>query len=222
MSGMHSASPRDMNRERDRSRRGDRQSRFSDAGGGGGGHNNDRDRSRERRGPTSRIYVSNIPYEYRWQDLKDLCRDMVGDVNFVELFNDENNKPRGCGIVEFKSQDSVGLAMEKLNRHEINGRQIVIKEDYGDERDEFGRVIRGGGGGGGGGSNRNRESMGGGSQSGGGGGGGGYNRDRDDDRWIFFLSCLELSRLLLKADLPVETLGKNKTLYIAALELNLY
>lgn len=180
----------DRDRERDRNRRGDRPTRFSDAA------NNDssRDRSRERRGPTNRIYVSNIPYEYRWQDLKDLCREVVGDVNFVELFNDESHKPRGCGIVEFKSNDSVAKSMEKLNRYEINGRQIVVKEDFGDERDEFGRVIRGGGGGGGG------SSMGGGPIGGGGGGGsmhnmnsnrgggggggnlGGYNRDRDDDR----------------------------------------
>uniref|UniRef100_A0A1L8DHC4 Putative rna-binding protein hnrnp-m n=1 Tax=Nyssomyia neivai TaxID=330878 RepID=A0A1L8DHC4_9DIPT len=166
-------SPRDRERERDRSRR---QTRFSDANSGGDA--NGRDRSRERRSAGNRIYVSNIPYEYRWQDLKDLCRDIVGDVNFVELFNDESNKPRGCGIVEFKTNDCVGKALEKLNRYEISGRHLVVKEDYGDERDEFGRVVRAGGGGGGGGQggggNNNNSSR--------GGGGNDYRRDRDDDR----------------------------------------
>lgn len=123
-------------RDRDRSRRGDRASRFSDI-------DNNRDRSREMvRGPSSRIYVSNIPYEYRWQDLKDLFRREVGEVEFVELFADEQNKPRGCGICEFKSVESVPKALEKMNQHDLNGRQLVVKVDYGTERDKYGRVVR--------------------------------------------------------------------------------
>lgn len=122
---------------RDRSRRNDRgrnSSRFS----------NDRDRSRDRdreRGDCRRIYVSNVPYEYRWQDLKDLFRKEVGDVSFVELFHDESNKPRGCGIVEFEKAEHVQSALDKMNRFDINGRQLVIKEDYGNERDKYGRVV---------------------------------------------------------------------------------
>lgn len=106
-----------------------------------------------------------IPYEYRWQDLKDLFRREVGDVSFVELFNDETNKPRGCGIVEFEKVESVAVALDKMNRYDLNGRNLVVKEDYGNERDKYGRVIPknvGGGGGGGGSSYR--------------------SRDRDDDR----------------------------------------
>uniref|UniRef100_A0A182QN76 RRM domain-containing protein n=1 Tax=Anopheles farauti TaxID=69004 RepID=A0A182QN76_9DIPT len=121
---------------RDRSRRGDRRS------GGGSRFSNDRDRSRDReRSDCRRIYVSNVPYEYRWQDLKDLFRKEVGDVSFVELFHDESNKPRGCGIVEFEKPEHVQMALEKMNRYDINGRNLVIKEDYGNERDKYGRVV---------------------------------------------------------------------------------
>lgn len=148
-------------RERDnRGRRGERGTRFSDADGG----NNIRDRSRDKRDNNTRIYVSNVPYEYRWQDLKDLFRREVGIVEFVELFNDENNKPRGCGIVEFKLPESVSKALEVMNKYDLNGRQLVVKEDYGNERDKYGRIVRPGGGGGGG------------------GGGGNRRMDRDDDR----------------------------------------
>lgn len=150
---------------RDRDRRGARTgSRFD---------NPDRDKSREReRQECRRIYVSNIPYEYRWQDLKDLFRREVGDVSFVELFNDENNKPRGCGIVEFEKADFVQVALDKMNRFELNGRHLVIKEDFGNERDKCGRVVPKSGSGGG--------------NSGGGGGGGSFRggRDRDDDRML--------------------------------------
>lgn len=106
-----------------------------------------------------------------------MFRREVGDVAFVELFNDESNKPRGCGIVEFEKVESVALALDKMNRYELNSRNLVVKEDFGNERDKYGRVIpknTGNGGNGGGGGNNN-------------GGGGGSNsnyrgRDRDDDR----------------------------------------
>lgn len=155
-------------KERDRRGRGARGTRFSDADGG------NRERSREKR--NCRVYISNIPYDYRWQDLKDLFRRIVGSVEYVELFHDESGKARGCGIVEFKDPDNVEKALEKLNRYEINGRELVVKEDHGESRDQYGRIVRDGGGGGAG---------------GGGGGGGGnrndrmdrsFNRRNDDDR----------------------------------------
>lgn len=56
-------------KERDRSRRGDRPSRFSDA---------TRDRSGDRERPEGkRLFVSNIPYEFRWTELKDLFKEKV-------------------------------------------------------------------------------------------------------------------------------------------------
>lgn len=115
---------RDKSRERDRSRRIDRPHRVN---------SNSRDRSRERsersrKVADRRIYVSNIPYDFRWQDLKDLFRTEVGKVAHVELFTDESEKPRGCGIVEFEDSDSVKIAVEKMHRFDIKGRKLVVKE----------------------------------------------------------------------------------------------
>lgn len=152
----------DRERDRDRLRRNENRR----GGGGGGPRDGSRDRSRDRQN-SRRIYVSNIPYEYRWQDLKDLFRKEVGDVAFVELFNDENNKPRGCGIVEFDKVELVGKALEKMNRYELNGRNLVVKEDFGNERDKYGRVLPKG-------VNRNERD---GNDR---GGRGGYGRDLDD------------------------------------------
>ena len=35
----------------------------------------------------------------------------------------------------------VQTALDKMNRFDINDRQLVIKEDYGNERDKYGRVV---------------------------------------------------------------------------------
>ncbi|KAK7590810.1 hypothetical protein V9T40_002423 [Parthenolecanium corni] len=106
--------------------------------------NNTRDRSplskTARKGaPDRRVFVSNIPYEFRWQDLKDLFRDEVGEVAYVELFTDEKNKPRGCGIVEFDKAENVQLAIEKMHRFELKGRKLVVREDTATEHEKLAR-----------------------------------------------------------------------------------
>ncbi|XP_012275710.1 myelin expression factor 2 isoform X2 [Orussus abietinus] len=134
---MQNDEDRDRSRERDRNRRSDRQNRINSG-------SRDRSRDRNDRGGRKvserRIYVSNIPYDYRWQDLKDLFRTEVGKVAHVELFTDENEKPRGCGIVEFEDADSVKIAVDKMHRFDIKGRKLVVKEDFDVERDKYGRL----------------------------------------------------------------------------------
>lgn len=123
----------DSPRDRDRARRGER-SRFSD-------DNKDRDRSNDRGRKTNAVYVSNIPYECTWQELKDEFRDQIGEVKFVEIFVDENNKSKGCGIVEFADRSLVEKALTQLHRIEFKGRKIVVKEDFGRERDKHGNFL---------------------------------------------------------------------------------
>lgn len=53
---------------------------------------------------------------------------IVGEVSYVELFVDENDKPRGCGIVEFENIDSAQVAVEKMHRYDLKGRKLVVKE----------------------------------------------------------------------------------------------
>ena len=69
--------------------------------------------------------------------------DNVGDASNVELFNDENDKPRGCGILEFSTEDLAKNAVEKMHRYEYKGRKIVVKEDFDTERDKYGRITKG-------------------------------------------------------------------------------
>lgn len=52
----------------------------------------------------------------------------MGNVEYVEMFTDENGKARGVGIVEFKDPDNVGKALEVMNRYQLQGRELVVKE----------------------------------------------------------------------------------------------
>ena len=65
-------------------------------------------RSPPRCPPEQRISVKNLPYKMTDQELKDLFRDRVGDVSYVELYSDENGKVRQMWylvylVVKFKS-----------------------------------------------------------------------------------------------------------------------
>lgn len=126
-------------RSRGRERQNDKSGRFSEVS-----RDRSPNRGRDRGGmkpSNNRVHVINIPYEFRWQDLKDLFREKVGNVSFVELFVDENDKPKGCGIVEFSDPECVSKAVEILNRFDINGRKIIVKEDTGNSRDRQGNVV---------------------------------------------------------------------------------
>lgn len=46
----------------------------------------------------------------------------------MELFEDENGKPRGCGIVEFEKREHALTALDKMNGFELKGRRLVVKE----------------------------------------------------------------------------------------------
>ncbi|XP_035275057.1 myelin expression factor 2 [Anguilla rostrata] len=77
----------------------------------------------------NRVFISNIPYDMKWQAIKDLMREKVGEVTYVELFKDAEGKSRGCGVVEFKDEEFVKKAIEVMNKHDLNGRPLNIKED---------------------------------------------------------------------------------------------
>jgi len=81
----------------------------------------------------------------KWQELKDLFREHVGEVTYVELFNDEHDRPRGCGVLDLATADLVSLACEKMHRFELKGRKLVVKEDFDFERDKYGKIIKGSG-----------------------------------------------------------------------------
>ena len=81
-----------------------------------------------------RVYVGNLAYSVRWQDLKDHMAQ-AGEVSFVEIFSNYNGSSKGCGIVEYTNPEGSQKAIETMNDSNLNGRPIFVREDR--ERDTF-------------------------------------------------------------------------------------
>nr|XP_005483414.1 myelin expression factor 2 isoform X10 [Zonotrichia albicollis] len=92
----------------------------------------------------NRVFISNIPYDMKWQAIKDLMREKVGEVTYVELFKDAEGKSRGCGVVEFKDEEFVKKALDTMNKYDLSGRPLNIKEDP--EGEHARRALQRGGG----------------------------------------------------------------------------
>ncbi|XP_028406038.1 myelin expression factor 2-like [Dendronephthya gigantea] len=82
----------------------------------------------------NRVYVYNLPFSLKWQDLKDHMKK-VGDVVFAEIMEDSSGRSKGCGVVEFTSSEDAQRAIRELNDTNLGGRLMKIREDHQD-RDE--------------------------------------------------------------------------------------
>ncbi|OAX81823.1 hypothetical protein ACJ72_03836 [Emergomyces africanus] len=74
------------------------------------------------------IYVSNLPFNVGWQDLKDLFRQ-AGAVVRADVHVDPSGRPKGSGIVAFESADDARNAIQQFNGYDWQGRTLEVRED---------------------------------------------------------------------------------------------
>lgn len=100
-----------------------------------------RDRSRDRRrtDKPSRhsdkykwertCYVSNIPYDIRWTDLKDLFREKCQlEPLYCEVY-EKDGKSLGIATIEFRSESDAEKVVEKMHHYELGNRKISVRID---------------------------------------------------------------------------------------------
>ncbi|CDR97655.1 single stranded G-strand telomeric DNA-binding protein, putative [Babesia bigemina] len=75
-----------------------------------------------------RVYVGNLSWKVKWQDLKDHMKQ-VGEVVRADIIEDYDGKSKGCGLVEFADEETALRAMRELNDTMIYDRPIFIRED---------------------------------------------------------------------------------------------
>jgi len=135
----------------------------------------------------NKLYVGNLAYSVRDQDLQDAFAEF-GAVSSAKVMMDrETGRSKGFGFVEMGSDAEAQAAINGLNGQPVSGRAIVVNEAR--PREERPAGFRspygggnGGGGNGGGGYGGGRREGGGGGYGGGRreGGGGGYGGGRGD------------------------------------------
>jgi RNA recognition motif-containing protein len=75
-----------------------------------------------------RVYVGNLSWDVAWQDLKDHMRE-AGDVTHAEIITEANGRSKGCGIVEYATEEEAQEAIINLTDTELKGRMIFVRED---------------------------------------------------------------------------------------------
>lgn len=85
-----------------------------------------------------RVYVGNLGWNVSWQALKDHMRGADADgeegeelqVVFAQIIADtKSGRSKGCGIVEYATEEQAQIAIERFTHSELQGRAIFVRED---------------------------------------------------------------------------------------------
>merc|ERR1712146_326507 len=84
--------------------------------------------SRKREGEVS-VYVGNIPWHTRWQTIKDLFQNEGVPPEHVDVGDIRNGRSRGFAIMKFASKEAAEKAIDTMNGHDLEGREIQVRLD---------------------------------------------------------------------------------------------
>ena len=116
----------------------------------------------------NKLYVGNLPYSVRDQDLEQAFSQFGAVTSAKVMMERDTGRSKGFGFVEMGSDAEAQEAINGMNGQSLGGRSIVVNE----ARPMEARPPRSGGGGFGGGGGYGGGRSGGGGGYGGGGGGG--------------------------------------------------
>jgi RNA recognition motif-containing protein len=129
----------------------------------------------------NKLYVGNLPYSFRDDDLQQAFAAHGTVTSAKVMMERDTGRSKGFGFVEMGSDAEAQTAINAMNGQQFGGRGLVVNEARPMEprppRSGGGGFGGGGGGGGYGGGGRSGGG-GGGGYGGGGGGGGGYGGGR--------------------------------------------
>ena len=92
----------------------------------------------------TRLYVGNLPFSADESAVRSLFEQNERKVEEVKLITDrETGRPRGFGFVEMGNSEHADQAIQELNGHTLDGRQLNVNEAR--ERTGGGRGGYGGG-----------------------------------------------------------------------------
>ena len=77
----------------------------------------------------TRLYVGNLPFSADEQAVRTLFEGSDRKVEEVKLITDrDSGRPRGFGFVEMGNSEDADRAIQELNGHSMDGRQLNVNE----------------------------------------------------------------------------------------------
>jgi RNA recognition motif-containing protein len=77
---------------------------------------------------SKKLFVGNIEWGATEEDLKELF-ETHGEVEEAIIIKDRmSGRSKGFGFVTFANEEDADKAMEELNGHDLNGRELVVNE----------------------------------------------------------------------------------------------
>ncbi|OCF73339.1 RNP domain-containing protein [Kwoniella mangroviensis CBS 8886] len=77
----------------------------------------------------NRLYVGNLAYDVTYKDLSNFMSQAGGNVVFSEVLTTPAGQSKGCGIVEFATQEEAQRAKAELTDKYLLSRNVFIRED---------------------------------------------------------------------------------------------
>ena len=87
-----------------------------------------REKSSFEQGPKRQIFIANLPYESKWNDLKELFQE-CGEVERADVMTLPNGRSKGVGTVRFANSNDATAAIDRFHGFEFQGRILDVKLD---------------------------------------------------------------------------------------------
>ncbi|KAJ3148434.1 hypothetical protein HDU89_004765 [Geranomyces variabilis] len=80
--------------------------------------------------PGTQVFVGNLPFSSRWQDLKDIFRAIgLNPIHADVMVDNATGRSKGFGIVRFQTPEEAQRAVDEVNGTELQGRNVNVRLD---------------------------------------------------------------------------------------------
>ena len=77
---------------------------------------------------SKRIYVGNLPFNLALEKLKEIFSSYGEIEDATIVTNKFSGRSKGFGFIEFKEDSSAEKAISEMNKKEVDGRELIVKE----------------------------------------------------------------------------------------------
>jgi len=81
--------------------------------------------------PGDRLFIANLSFNTGWKELRDHCAHHVKIVYVHMLIDPKTGKSAGRAVVELADGRDLEMAIRTLHDTDLDGRDILVREDHG-------------------------------------------------------------------------------------------